>query len=418
MKLLVVSFFIISFITKGLGQSHQQNKLSDLEISKIIEKHRPLKGGTIPVDIKERLGSTHVGGKYYFTEEPFIIEGSRRLSEMGYGVLKLWFSGSERSYPYNSNWNLSENVTLKELAQHPYYETCFNMPFSTIVLMVGGAGLRTTQESAAKEEEQLYELTKYLLEKYKKRDVTFIFHNWEGDWLMRGGTGNHARWSRNPGQLIEAVDGDRYTVPVPNDSLQRVDAMVKWFNARQSGVSKARAEVKDSKCKVFHAIEANKVMESMEGIPGIANYVLPSVEVDMVSWSCYDGLDATGLELFKGVEYLRKNIRPTSYMQGRKVVFLGEIGIPEQRYEGLTEKKTIVDRWDAYMGVCFALDIPYIIQWELYCNEPKDENLRRVMEKRTTGEMRGFWLIRPDGTISFAGEYFEKLLQNGGKRIL
>jgi hypothetical protein len=418
MKSLVICLFIISFISNGFGQNQQQNKLSDQEISKIIEKHRPLKGGTIPVDIKDRLGSTHVGGKYYFTNEPFIIEGSRKLSKMGYGVLKLWFSGSEGSYPYNSDWNLSENVTLKELAQHPYYETCFNMPFSTIALMVGGAGLKTTAESAAREEEELYKLTKYLLEKYRDREVTFIFHNWEGDWLLRGGTGNQSRWSRNAGQLVNAVDGDRYTVPVPNDSLQRVDAMVKWFNARQSGVSKARDEVKNSKCKVYHAIEANKVMDSMEGIPGIANYVLPNVEVDMVSWSSYDGMEPGGVRLYRGIEYLRRQMKPTSYMKGKRIVFLGEIGIPEQRYEGLKEKEPVIDRWDTFMGVCFALDVPYIIQWELFCNEPKNEELRRLKETRKTDEMRGFWLIRPDGTQSFIGEYFEKLLNNAGERLL
>lgn len=401
-------------------QVNSTQKLSDQQIIELIDNSRPLKGAKIPNDIKHRLGTTHVSGKYYFTDEPFLIEGCKKVNEMGYGVIKLWFQKNpqNRFYHFNSEWDIKDRLSLKELAQHPYYKTCFEMPFSTIALSVGGAGLRTTDETVQVEEKEIYELTKYLLEEYKDRDLTFILHNWEGDWLMRGGNGIHSRWSRSAGQLVNAVDGDRYTVPVPNDSLQRVDAMVKWFTARQSGVSRARAEVKNSKCKVYHAIEANKVMDSMEGIPGIINYVLPRVETDMVSWSCYDGLDETGLKLYKGIMYIYENIRPTDYMHGKKVVFLGEIGIPEQRYEGLTEKKTVVDRWDAYMGVCLALDIPYMIQWELYCNEPKEESLRSVMEKRTTEEMRGFWLIRPDGTKSFVGEYFEKLLQNNGKRIM
>jgi hypothetical protein len=193
--------------------------------------------------------------------------------------------------------------------------------------------------------------------------------------------------------------------------------MAKWFKARQDGVNRARAEVKNSKCKVFHAIEANKVMDSMDGIPGIANSVLPLVETDMVSWSCYDGMDANGLNLYKGIEYIRENIRPTKIMKGKKVVFLGEIGIPEQRYEGLTEKAPVNDRWDAYVGVCLALKVPYLIQWELYCNEPKNEELRKLNDTRKTDEMRGFWLIRPDGTTSFVGEYFQSLLKNAGKNL-
>ncbi len=336
---------------------------------------------------------------------------------MGYGVLKLWFRKNPSGYPYNSEWNVPANITLKELAQHPYYAACFDLPFSTIALSVEGAGIKTTDESAAAEEQEIYELTKYLLETYKDRNLKFIIHNWEGDWMMRGGTGDYARWSRKAGEIFKAVDGDRYTVLVPADSTIRANAMVKWFTARQNGVNRARAEVSDSKCQVFHAIEANKVMDSMDGIPGIANYVLPNSPVDMVSWSAYDGMDPQGLNLYKGIEYLRNQMIPTEYMQGKRTVFLGEIGIPEQRYEGLMEKEPVVNRWDTFVGVCLALNVPYIMQWELYCNEPKNEELRKLVETRKTDEMRGFWLIRPDGTTSWAGEYFDQLLKNAGGKI-
>jgi hypothetical protein len=235
--------------------------------------------------------------------------------------------------------------------------------------------------------------------------------------MMRGGTGDYARWSRKAGELIRAVDGDRKTVLVPADSMQRINAMAKWFTARQNGVARARAEFPNSSCTVYHAIEANKVMDSQEGIPGIVNSVLPLVETDMVSWSCYDGMDQYGVKLYKGIEYIQSLMRPTSYMKGKKVVFLGEIGIPEQRYEGLTTQDAVVARWDAYIGVCEALNVPYIIQWELYCNEPKNEQLRKLNDVRKTDEMRGFWLIRPDGTTSFVGAYFDRLLKNAGKKI-
>jgi hypothetical protein len=420
MKQKNIFLIILTTVALLVGCSKSENRvaeLTDQQILEIIEKNRPLNGASIPDDIKHRLGATHVAGKYYFTDEPYIIEGARKLSEMGYGVLKLWFRKDPSGYPYNSDWDLPENVTLKQLAEHPYYAACFDMPFSTIALSVGGDALKTTDETAAKEEEEIYELTKYLLEKYNERELKFILHNWEGDWIMRGGTGDYARWSRKAGELFKAVDGDRYTVLVPADSTIRANAMVKWFTARQNGVNRARAEFPNSKCKVYHAIEANKVMDSMDGIPGIANYVLPNTKVDMVSWSAYDGMEPDGLKLYKGIEYLRKQMNPTDYMEGERVVFLGEIGIPEQRYEGLMEKEPVVNRWDTFMGVCLALDVPYVIQWELYCNEPKNEELRKLVETRKTDEMRGFWLVRPDGTISWAAEYFDQLLKNAGGKI-
>lgn len=407
-------FQIIFFCFAGFTVSAQ---LSDARVLESIQRHQPSRGASIPADLKNRLGATHVAGKYFFSQEPYLLEGCRKMLDMGYGVVKLWFRKNGGGYPYNSNWNLPAKITLRELAQHPYWASCFDMPFSVFALSVDGAGIKSTDSSNRAEEQEVYELTKYLLEKYKNRKVTFIIHNWEGDWMMRGGTGDYARWSRNPGQLIRAVDGDRYTVLVPKDSAQRIRGMANWFNARQNGVNRARAEVKGSACKVYHAVEANKVYDSMEGIPGIVNSVLPLIQTDMVSWSAYDGLDATGLKLYRGIEYIKSQMIPTPYMKGKKDVFLGEIGIPEQRYEGLTERDPVVSRWDAYVGVCLALKVPYLIQWELYCNEPKNEELRKLNDTRKTDEMRGFWLIRPDGSYSFAGEYFMSLLKQAGARL-
>lgn len=415
MRAYLVLFTLLAFAVSC------KNNLRKADEFAIIENSRPLKGSVIPTDIGERLGVTHVGGKYYFTERPYLVEGCDRMISMGYKVVKLWFRKGGGGYPFNSEWNLHDTITLKELAQHPYWSECFDMPFSVIALSVDGAGIRTTDESADKEEEEIYELTKYLLGKYKERDLSFIIHNWEGDWMLRGGTGDYARWSREAGELIRAVDGDRYTVLVPADTTERCNAMIKWFNARQNGISRARAEMPGSKCKVFHAIEVNKVMDCMDGIPGLANYVLPEVKTDMVSWSCYDALvnDTTenGVNLYNGIDYLRKQMRPTEMMGGKRTVFLGEIGVPEQRYEGLMDEKSIIHNWDVYIGVCIAQNIPYIIQWELFCNEPKDELLRRLQETRKKDEMRGFWLIRPDGTKSYVAEYFDILMKNAGRKI-
>lgn len=275
--------------------------------------------------------------------------------------------------------------------------------------------MKTTDKTAKEEEQDIYELTKYLLNEYQDREIEFILSNWEGDWIMRGGTGSEARWSRKSGGHLSAVDGERTTVLVPADTLQRISQMQKWFTARQNGVEKARKENTTSKCKVYHAVEVNKVIDCMNGIPGLVNYVLPEIKVDMVSWSCYDALNTTGLDdglaLYKGLSYIKENMNPTDYMQGKKKVFLGEIGIPEQRYSGLNKEETIIKNWDTYLAVCLAQEVPYLIHWELYCNEPKDERFRHSNEVRTNDEMRGFWLIRPDGTFSFAAKYLCSLLK-------
>lgn len=386
--------------------------LSNQEILEKIEQHRPSLGATIPADIKHILGATHVDGKYHLTDEPFLIEGCRVMEDFGFGVAKLWFTKSMKGYHFNSDWNLTpHSFTLKQLAEHPYYKTCFDMSFSTIVLMLEGGALETTDLSAKEEEEEIYELTKYLLETYKNRKVTFILQNWEGDWLFRNGVDLAAQWSKTPDHVNSS--------PIPADIGERQEAMVKWFSARQRGVDRARNEVSGGNCEVFHAIEVNKVMDAMEGIPGIVNNVLPFVKTDMVSWSTYDailydGRIDDGVNLYKGVDFLREKMVPSEVMNGQKVVFFGELGIPDQGVP--MEDEVIENNLDAYMGVALAQQIPYLIYWELYCNEPKEEAPKNS-GVREADEMRGFWIIHPDGSKSIAGKYYASLLANSGKKL-
>jgi hypothetical protein len=346
----------------GSFQKQPHTTKTDQEIIRVINAHRPLLGATVPKNIKSKLGASHVDGKYYLTKQPFIIEGAQQMEDMGLGVAKLFFTKGLNGYHFNSDWNLPlHTMTLKELAQHPYYKACFEKSFSTIILLVDGAALATTDESVAKEENEIYELTNYLLSTYKDRKITFVLQNWEGDWLFRSGTGLDVQWSLSPQPGV--------SVKVPDDVSARKEKMVKWFTARQRGVERARTEFGKSRCKVYHAIEANKVMDAMNGIPGIINDVLPNVETDMVSWSSYDavhydGQPNDGVNLYKGIQYIQSKIKPAPIMNGKKVVYLGEVGIPEQSVP--MDKEQVTSSLDAFLGVVLALDVPYAVYWELY----------------------------------------------------
>lgn len=405
MKKSLFILFISALLISVESKSQSQGSLSDQQILELINKSRPSKGGAVPADLKNRLGATHMDGQYCFTNEPYIIEGAKKMHELGYGILKLWFAkgnGNAGGYKYNSDWKLTKTMTLKDLAQHPYYSEVFDMPFKVFALNIndGFANASTDDQTQTltRVENEFYDLTKFLLEKYKKRDVTFILEMWEGDWTLRGGTQPSAKWKE---------------VGVPADAPVRVKNMIDWVTARQKGVDRARAEIKKSKCLVYNAIEVNRVFDGLEGIPTLTTSVLPKVKVDMVSWSSYDGRTADGLLMYKGIDIIRQNLVPTAYMKGKKVVFIGEVGRPEN-IENQT-RESIREFWDLNMGVYLAQNIPYIIQWELYCNEPK-VGPRTQDRNKTNDELRGFWLIRPDGTKSWAQEYFEELLAKSNKK--
>ncbi len=399
---IVLLFAVGNFVN---AQKTASDNLTDQAILELIEKSRPSNGGFIPADLKYRLGATHVNGQYHLTNEPFIIEGAKKVEELGYGILKLWFykaNGDAHGYKYNSNWNLSKSMTLKDLSQHPYYKEVFDMQFSVFALNInegyGGASTDDQTEILNRIEDEFFNLTKHLLTEYKDREVKFILEMWEGDWTMRGGTSAKSRWREDS---------------IPADAPVRVKNMIDWVNARQRGVDRARDEILNSKCKVYNAVEVNKVYDGiLKGMPTITTDVLPHVKVDMVSWSAYDGKSEDGLKMYKGIDYIREYMNPTSYMKGEKVVFIGEINEHENRNQRTREY--VRNFCDLMMGVYFAQDIPYIFYWELYANEPKT-GPKRQDRVRTAEELQGNWLIRPDGSFGWAQEYFSELLENSGQ---
>ncbi len=378
------------------------------QILDAVEKSKPSKGTLIPADLASRLGAAHVAGKYSFTEQPFLIEGCDDLIKLGFRGVKLWFAKMGEAYPTHSEWNLPPGYTLTDLARHPYFDAVFNKPFEIFALEVqpiedgpnrAPQGFAMNPDSDfAEDEKQIHDLAAYLLEKFKDRPVTFLLQNWEGDWMMRGGA--KAQWAKG-----EYPDLER-----------RSQAFIRWLNARQRGVERARAEHPGSQCKVLHAVEVNQVLATWKGVPTMVSEVLPHAKTDLVSWSCYDGMrndkksaDQTAIGLWQGIETIRHFARAAH--DGKEVpVYLGEIGIPEQK--GFTPEN-IRAIWDGAFGTLFALHIPYIFQWQLYDNEIKD-GVPHDKKSYPAEELNGYWIRRPDGTLSPTGEYLIRLLQSAG----
>ena len=369
---------------------------ADAKTLRLIEASRPSRLKRLPEDFCARVGATHTGGKYHLTQKPFLIEGAEKLLELGTRLGKLWFNPDQiaQSYPFNSQWGTYRN--LVELAKADYFEQVFALPFSTFCLETHSPVERAWKSD---QPESFYQavtaeyrdLTAYFYKKFFQRTTTIVLQHWEGDWMLRG---NDKKWN-----------------PPATDWPRRCERMQRWLAARQAGVTKARAEFgPGAKCRVAHASEVNRVADIWKGLPTVTDKVLPGVELDMVSYSCYDGMKDP-LTLWKCIEEIRKHAR-TGPLFGKGAVFLGEIGIPENsRPDRLTE------RWDEFMGAALAANVLYVIHWELYCNEfnPKVEPPPTPPVKRGE-DMRGFWLVRPDGSLSESGRYFGALWKRAGSR--
>jgi len=346
-------------------------------------------------EIRDILGATHVIGRYCLTEKDFLNEGADQLLALGLRVIKVWFYAKHNEpprimYPYHSEW--PDAKSLAEATELPYYKAMFEKPFTTYVLTVTSLGRdhdywRTgiTAEQEADETKQFCELAKALLTTYANTGKTFVLQHWEGDWMVRGHT-------------------DSGKDPEP----AALENMVKWLNARQAGVTKARKEVGEKGVKVYHAAEVNKVFIAMrDGRPNMINQVIPKTNVDLVSYSSWDTMvdHREDPKIFReALDFIAKHT-PDHPELGDRNVYVGEFGLPENDFSAEEQLKVIRDTVET------SLDwgARYVIYWQLYCNEFKNPEAKPPVSKNEDG--RGFWLIRPDGSKSLVWDYFQGLLK-------
>jgi len=362
------------------------------------------------------LGATHVRGFYYLTDKDYLNEGADQILAMGSRVIKIWFYGKRHEHPehvyrFNSHWPAAKS--LVEGAQLPYFKEFFGKPFTTYILVVTSLGRSSkywydgvTQEQAQDETQQFYELTKHLLTTYKGTGKTFVLQHWEGDWMTR----KHV---------------ERETDPDPKVHLN----MIKWLNARQAGVNKARQEVGCHGVNVYHAVEVNNIVPSLEkGRPNIVNAVLPYTSVDLVSYSSYDSIFAAKdgrPELFgQCVEFIKDNL-PSSAVFGRDSVYIGEFAVPENDQFSQKDIEVIVKNT---VEIALKENCPWIVYWQLYCNELKnspegnlpynDSEIKPNYNEliKSNAEARGWWLIRQDGSKPWVYDYFSELCKKGQNR--
>jgi len=345
--------------------------------------------------LADTLGVVHVAGRYHLTSKDFLNEGADAILQLGSRVIKVWFYGKrhehpERVYPYNSNW--PKVHSLVEGAQTPYFKALFQKPFTTYILVVTSLGRpddywrdRISQEQIIDEQRQFYQLTKYLLTAYANTHKTFILQHWEGDWMARG----NFDWGADP-------------------KPQALKNMIAWLNARQAGVDRARREVGSHGVKVYHAAEVNRVVSSMrQGRPNMVNKVLPSTKVDLVSYSAWDSVTDHYNDpavLRQALQYIADHA-PDSADFGDRNVYIGEFGMPENYYKADQIRTAITNAVQA--GLQFGC--PYIVYWQLYCNELAG-NAKPPVSRNDA--VKGFWLIRPDGSKSWVWHYFHELLVN------
>lgn len=314
------------------------------------------------------LGTQTIGVRYQFTKKTRLVETAEAIHAMGSNILKICmgrrYSGADYSLPKRDSIRSLVDLASRE----PSFQAVFDMPFSHYLIWAYpfGAGRWTDGLSAdegEREFEEIYAFARYLLETYNGSGKTFLVGHWEGDW-----------------HLHENYDRTKDPAPV------RIRGMIDWLNVRQKAIDRARRDTEHENVRIFHYTEVNLVQKAMEEGVSLTNNVLPQTRVDYVSYSCYDTINTVAesdlrRSLQKALDYIETKLPAKPGIRGKRV-FIGEYGFPLERTK-TAEKQRDLSRIVARAALEWGC--PYVLYWEMYCNEIRD------------GKHRGFWLIDDQG---------------------
>ena len=334
------------------------------------------------------VGTQTFSPKYHLTEKTRLVETAQAMADMGSNVIKFEAGpGAMAAYHLPPNPDIK---TLKDLfALEPSYQAVLAMPFDYCLVWAYPLGTAKscreawTEEDRRREYREMYDLTKYLLEKFSGTNKTFLLGHWEGDWVLLGGYDINAE-------------------PEP----ESVAGMIDWLNLRQKAVDDALRDTPHNDVHVFHYTEVNLVHKAIAGRTTVSNSVLPYTNVDMVSYSSYDSLDLT-----KGAPAMRDRLKTAldyiaTKLPAKKLdwntprVFIGEYGFPIRQV--LTPKAQEEDAREV-MRAGLEWGCPFVLYWEIYDNEMEEGS-----EKTS-----GFWMIDNHGVVQPVYRLHQQFIARG-----
>jgi hypothetical protein len=391
------------------------------------------------------VGVNHMFGRYNFNgvwpvpagdsaRRDYLNEGADEIYATGSRVIKIWLHPNavsfyhytaNPSFPFGYPFFKTPAERLTYMAQGEQYKRLFDKPFKTFVINVsdnvpiynsdgtenhGKFGTHLSlfdadgfsAADATRERDAIYNLAVWLLQQYQNTGKTFVIQNWEGDNIL--------------------TDSGR----VPATSA-RVAAMRTWLNARQDGINAARAAVPASGVTVLGGIEVNHVAKAMTGVYGtLTNDIVPYTSADLYNYSCYDVSRDPAL-LNQALDYLAAKA-PDNARFGKFNIAMTEYGSAQNGDAGGSEVQQLTEvrrMTEAALG----WGVRYVILWQVYCNEldlrrfntPEQPNPSLPAplpydQRPTNDQLRGFWLVRPDGSRSLLYDYIKELSARSIKR--
>lgn len=308
------------------------------------------------------IGTQAIGGRYHFTQDAPLLESAKLIAELGSGIMKFSISPQASFGKAKSNV-MRENPGLKTLteiaSQEPAHRAVLDMPFTHYFIWAytftthGSAGTFKEKDRDL-EYREMYDFASHLLRTYNGTGKRFYLGHWEGDW--------HLRPHFDPKK------------PFPENYQEN---FIAWLKVRQQAIDDAKRDTPNERVDMWQYTEVNLVEPFIKGGQCITNDILPQVDIDYVSYSCYDSLQRViHDDLFAALSHIEAKLKPRPGISGKRV-FIGEYGFPARRYTPEQQNQKSIEAMIAGL----EWGCPFVLYWELYDNEGTPE------------KPGGFWLI-------------------------
>ena len=264
--------------------------------------------------LADQIGVCHTDGFYAFTSEPHLLEGARAIRNMGSRVIKVFLQLPGKKYGLNSSWPGNWQIpNIVDVLRTDYFRALFDMDFSVFVLQ---AHLDTVDSNYWMDgidenefrliENNYYQAARHLLTTYANRPVKFILEHWEAELYYR---------------LCMNLDNKRYS---PEQQRRAQNGLLAYFEARHSGVERARREAGNSLAQVFSAVEVIYVNSHKSDFRLIDH--MDKVKADYIAYSA-------GEECGSNTRAMISNLRIIKSRTGDRPFYIGELQIPESDFK-------------------------------------------------------------------------------------
>jgi hypothetical protein len=336
-----------------------------------------------------RYGASHVDGLYTVPNGSGtqFLDGMNEAIALNLSTIRVYCTQDYLvRYDYQTAWSNMAAANITQLLQTTEFSTLINSALTTFYFTTFAFGnpnnnwWRTgiTKTRLDTEYTEIYNAAVHLLTTYNNTGKTFVFSNWEGDWAF-----------------LDTFDP---TVPI---SRQIVDNYATFHQIRQRAVSDARRNTAHQNVRVLNVIEANRISDiySNPSYRRVVKDILPIIQPDAVAYSAYDSTIVFGYGANQAdweaqcTENFTKALKAIKNACPGTPIFIGEFGFPENEIAAEHPGYDVKAMIRKVQSIALSEGCEYFLYWQVFDNEPSG-----------LYTYRGYWLKKPNGDTSQAGE--------------